>query len=245
MKIAIVGYGKMGHEVEAIAKARGHEIVSIVDVDNPEEYESEAFRSADVVIGFSTPDSAWENIQKCWAAGLPVISGTTGWQNELVWDEIHERCRQGATLLWAPNFSIGLNVTKAASRLLAQLLSPYEEYQARIHEIHHIHKKDHPSGSAILLANGIVEANDRYDVWIEPTAGTIPSNALPITHTRQGEVAGIHEVIWDCPEDTITLKHEAKNRRGFAHGAVVAAEWLAEAPKGHLYSMKDVLNTMI
>lgn len=245
MKIAIVGYGKMGREVEAQAKARGHEVVCIIDVDNRDDYESDAFRSADVVIGFSTPDSAWDNIRKCWDAGLPVVSGTTGWQNELVWDEIEECCRKGATLLWAPNFSIGMNVTKAASRLLATLLSPYEEYQARIHEIHHVHKKDHPSGSAILLANGIVEACDRYDAWIEQTGGSMPSNAISVTHERQGEVAGIHEVTWDSPQDTISLRHEAKNRQGFALGAVVAAEWLAQAPKGNLYSMKDVLKTMI
>ena len=245
MKIAIVGYGKMGHEIETLAKERGHEVVCIIDVDNQRDFESEAFRSADVAIGFSSPDSAWESIRKCWAAGLPVVSGTTGWQNEMVWDEIKEYCRRGATLLWAPNFSIGLNVTKAASRLLAQLLSPYPEYQARIHEIHHIHKKDHPSGSAILLANSIVEECDRYDAWIEQTCGSMPANAIPITHERVGEVAGVHEITWDSPEDTITLTHSANNRKGFAHGAVVAAEWLVEAPKGHLYGMKDVLKTMI
>lgn len=245
MKIAIVGYGKMGHEVEAMAKARGHEVVCVIDVDNQADFESEAFRSADVAIGFSTPDSAWENIKRCWAAGLPVISGTTGWQNELIWDEIESACRQGATLLWAPNFSIGMNVTKAASRLLARLLSPYEEYQASVHEVHHIHKKDHPSGSAILLANGIVEECGRYDAWIEKTGRRVPPNAIPVSYDREGEVPGMHEVTWDSQEDTITLCHQAKNRKGFAHGAVVAAEWLAKAPKGHLYNMMDVLKTMI
>lgn len=245
MKIAIVGYGKMGHEVEAMAKARGHEVVSVIDVDNQADFDSESFRSADVALHFSSPDSAWDNIKRCWAAGLPVVSGTTGWQNELIWDEIDAACRQGATLLWAPNFSIGMNVTKAASHLLARLLSPYEDYQASVHEAHHIHKKDHPSGSAILLANSIVEECGRYDAWIEKTGRLIPSNAIPVSYERRGELAGIHEVRWDSDEDTVTLRHEAKNRKGFAHGAVVAVEWLAAAPKGHLYDMMDVLKTMI
>lgn len=245
MKIAIVGYGKMGHEVEAMAKARGHEVVSVIDIDNQADFDSKSFRSADVALHFSSPDSAWDNIKRCWAAGLPVVSGTTGWQNELIWDEIDAACRQGATLLWAPNFSIGMNVTKAASHLLARLLSPYEDYQASVHEVHHIHKKDHPSGSAILLANSIVEECGRYDAWIEETGRRAPSNAIPVSYERRGELAGIHEVRWDSDEDTITLCHEAKNRKGFAHGAVVAAEWLEAAPKGHLYDMMDVLKTMI
>lgn len=245
MKIAIVGYGRMGHEVEAIAKAHGHYITSIIDVDNQQDFESEEFRSADVAIGFSSPGSAWENLQKCWDAGLPVVSGTTGWQDERIWNEIDERCRRGATLLWAPNFSIGLNVTNAATRLLARLLSPYPEYKASVHEIHHIHKKDHPSGSAILLANSIVETNERYDAWREETDSAMSDKVLPVTHERIGEVSGIHEVKWDSDSDTITLKHEAKSRKGFAYGALVAAEWLASAPKGRLYSMNDLLKTMI
>lgn len=245
MKIAIVGYGRMGHEVEAIAKAHGHEIASIIDVDNQQDFESEEFRSADVAICFTGPQAARENLLKCWDAGLPVVSGTTGWQTEEVAAEINERCQSGATLLWAPNFSIGMNVTNAATRLLARLLGPYPEYKASVHEIHHIHKKDHPSGSAILLADSIVENNERYDAWMEETGSAIPDKTLPVTHERIGEVSGIHEVKWDSDNDIITLKHEAKSRKGFAYGAVVAAEWLNTAPKGHLYSMNDVLKTMI
>lgn len=235
----------MGHTVEEIAKARGHEIVSIIDADNLSEFDTERFRSADVAIEFTTPDSAWSNLKKCWEAGIPVVSGTTGWQTELVWDEINRCCAEGATLLWSPNFSIGLNVTQAASRLLAKIMSAFPEYNAHVHEIHHIHKKDHPSGSAIMLANGIVDECDRYQVWLEQTSGSVPGNALPVTHERIGEVPGVHEICWDSEGDTIILKHEAKNRKGFATGAVWAAEWLVQSPKGHLYTMKDVLNSLI
>lgn len=245
MKIAIIGYGRMGHEVEAMAKERGHEVACIVDVDNQEVFESAAFKTADVAIDFSTPDSAHANIMKCIAAGLPVVSGTTGWQTELAWDELEACCANGATILWAPNFSIGMNVTRAANRLLAKLLAPFDEYKAHVHEVHHVHKKDHPSGSAILLANSIVELNNRYNVWLEPGERHTPDTAVPVTHERIGEVPGIHEVIWESPEDVITLKHEAKNRRGFAHGAVVGAEWITGAEKGHLYNMQDVLTSMV
>ncbi|MCM1006133.1 MAG: 4-hydroxy-tetrahydrodipicolinate reductase [Prevotella sp.] len=245
MKIAIVGYGRMGHEVEAMARARGHEVVCTVDINNTEAFESEAFKSADMAINFSTPDSGWDNISRCWAAGLPVVSGTTGWADEIIWDEVHRECDKGATLLWAPNFSIGMNITHAASQLLAKMFTPFPEYQVRIHEVHHIHKKDHPSGSAILLANSIVENSSRYNVWVEPGERKLTEGAVPVTSERRGEVPGIHEVTWESDVDTITLKHEAKNRHGFALGAVVAAEWLIKAPKGHLYNMTDVLNSMI
>ncbi|MCM1320393.1 MAG: 4-hydroxy-tetrahydrodipicolinate reductase [Muribaculaceae bacterium] len=245
MKIAIVGYGRMGHEVEQVAKSRGHEIVCIIDQDNQQDFDSPEFKSADVAINFSVPDSGWDNIRQCFEAGVPVVSGTTAWATELIWDEVSSYCDKGATLLWAPNFSIGMNITRAASRLMAKMFAPFPEYQARIHEIHHVHKKDHPSGSAILLANTIIENNDRYNVWVEPGRDKMPLKALPITHGREGEVIGIHEVIWDSPEDTITLKHDAKNRKAFASGAVIAAEWLALAPKGHRYTMADVLNSII
>ena len=244
MKIALIGHGKMGRAVEQAALTRGHEIVCVIDVDNQEDFNSEAFRSADVAMEFTTPKAALANFHKCWATGLPVVSGSTGWQNELVWDEVHAELNKGATMLWAPNFSIGLNVTQAASRLLAHLLNPYKSYHASVHEVHHVHKLDHPSGSAILLAGGIVEEHSRYDVWAEQTAAMLPDNALPITHERIGEVAGVHTVTWDSAEDTITLTHEAKGREGFATGAVVAAEWLLSAPKGHLYNMSDVLNSL-
>lgn len=231
----------MGHEVEAMAKARGHEPVCIVDVDNLHDFDSEKFRTADVAIEFSTPDSAWGNIRRCAAAGVPVVSGTTGWQTEPIRAELNALCSRGLTLLWSPNFSIGLNVALAASHLLARLLSPYSDYRANIHEIHHVHKKDHPSGTAILLADSIVQENGRYGEWAEPQEGKVPEGALPVTHERIGEVPGVHDVVWDSPADTITLRHEAKGRKGFALGAVVAAEWLLKAPKGKMYNMNDVL----
>lgn len=246
MKIAIIGYGKMGRAVEQAAIARGHEIVSVIDINNSGDFDSEAFRSADVAIEFSAPDAGWDNIKKSWEQGVPVVSGTTGWLNPMMEGEVREWCTiQGGTLLTAPNFSLGVNVTMAASRLLARLLAPYDNYTVKIDEVHHIHKKDHPSGTAILLADGIVEDNDRYNVWVEESASTLPSNAIPISHSREDEVPGIHEVTWDSPCDTITLRHEAKNREGFATGAVVAAEWLSTAPRGKHYTMTDVLKTII
>lgn len=247
MKIAIIGYGKMGQAVEKAAIARGHEIVSIIDLNNSGDFNSEAFRSADVAIEFSTPDAGWDNIKKSWSEGVPVVCGTTGWLTPAMETEVHEWCssKQG-TLLTAPNFSLGVNITMIASKLLARLLAPHDNYSVRIHEVHHIHKKDHPSGTAILLANGIIEDNNRYNVWLEESSsGSLPSNAIPISHSREDEVPGIHDVIWDSPCDTITLKHEAKNRDGFATGAVVAAEWLSTAPKGKHYTMTDVLKNLI
>lgn len=245
MKIAIVGYGRMGHEVEEVAKSRGHEIVCIIDADNQHDFDSPAFKSADVAIIFSVPDAGWDNIRRCFDAGLPVVSGTTAWANELIWDEIDEYCHKGATLLWAPNFSIGMNITRAASRLLAKMFAPFPEYKATIHEVHHVHKLDHPSGSAILLANTIIENNNRYNTWVEPGPRNKAQGALVISHERRGEVPGIHEVIWTSPEDTIMLKHEAKGRKGFAAGAVIGAEWIVKAPKGHKYTMDNLLQSMM
>lgn len=242
MNIAIIGYGKMGKAVEQAAKARGHKVVSIIDVNNKGDFDSAEFKSADVAIEFSVSESVWDNIQRSWAAGVPVVSGTTGWLTPMAVAEVTECCAvKGEKLLTAPNFSLGVNVAMAANRLLANLFAPYGEYTVGIKEAHHIHKKDHPSGTAILFANGIVEENSRYDVWVEDSNSVLPSNAVPISYDRRGEVAGIHEVKWDGPSDILTLRHEAKNREGFATGAVIAAEWLKDAPKGHHYTMTDVL----
>lgn len=241
MKIAIIGYGKMGRLIEKIARRRGHEITAIIDRDNQQDFDSPGFRDADVAIEFSQPSVAQETIRKAWERGLPVVSGTTGWLTPLAEEEIRKACGDGATLMHATNFSIGVNVAMAANRLLARLLDPHESYRVRIEETHHIHKLDHPSGTAITLADDIIRESSRMQVWIEPGEEQVTANSVPVYHKREGEVPGTHVVSWESPVDTITLRHKAKSREGFALGAVVAAEWLNRQPAGHLYTMSDML----
>lgn len=241
MKIAIIGYGRMGHIIEEIALERGHRIVCIIEpTDLPgiesgseaeeaalaEMFDSAAFRSADVAIEFSQPQSAVANYLRSFAAGVPVVSGTTGWLDSL--PEIKKLCEEGkGTLFYASNFSIGVNIFNLISKELAHLMNRFPGYRPMMEEVHHIHKLDHPSGTAITLAEGIIENTDRLKGWAEPDAET-PAEAdlLEIRHRREGEVPGIHTIVWDSSEDSITLSHSAKSRRGFALGAVIAAEWL-------------------
>ncbi|MCQ2327950.1 MAG: 4-hydroxy-tetrahydrodipicolinate reductase [Paludibacteraceae bacterium] len=211
MKIAIIGYGKMGHMVEQIAIARGHQIVCRIDQDS-EGFDSEAFASADVAIEFSTPASAKGNILRAWEHNVPVVCGTTGWDVEELRGKREElRTKTGHEwLIWKSNFSIGVNVFFELNKQLATLLSAYTQYTPSITEVHHIHKLDKPSGTAKTLAEGIM-------------------GEVPIESIREGEVAGIHTVVWDSPEDTITIQHSAKGRQGFALGAVMAAEEMINA----------------
>lgn len=252
MKIAIIGYGKMGKMIEEVARERGHEIVAIVDTpDEWEVFESRKFHHADVAIEFSIPSAAVDNVLKCFAAGVPVVSGTTGWQREL--PEMKEICDKGkGTLLHSSNFSIGVNIFRAVNRRLAELMKPYPQYKPSMEEVHHIHKLDHPSGTAITLAEDIISVSDRLGQWEEvspvsqpeegakaPAPKAVGEDTLPVGCRREGEVPGIHSVCWDSPEDSITLTHSAKSRRGFALGAVIAAEWLAG--KQGFFSMADLL----
>lgn len=224
MKIALIGYGKMGHAIEKMARERGHEIVSVIDVDNQSDFESAAFRSADVAIEFSTPTSAFNNYLRAFAQGVKVVSGSTGWTLRLA--EIEELCRRdGRTFFWTSNFSIGVNLFFAVNRYLASLMNGFPQYTPGIKEIHHIHKLDHPSGTAISLAEGIADCCSRIKGWSE--SETRCAGELLIRHEREGEVPGTHIVEWDSAVDSITIKHEAKSREGFALGAVVAAEWVA------------------
>lgn len=241
MKIAIIGYGRMGHEVEQVAKARGHEIVSIIDQDNQDDFDSEAFHSADVAIEFTNGATAKGNIEKCWNADIPVVSGSTGWINDLTREWI-KRHLSGHRLITSSNFSLGMNAMFAANRVIARIFSKYEYYKVKIHEVHHTQKLDHPSGTAITLAEGIISENERYKFWHEPAPNaTYEGQDIPVTYEREGDVKGIHEVEWDSPMCTLNLRHEAKNRDGFAVGAVVAAEWLAAHKEPGHYSMLDVL----
>lgn len=236
MKIALIGYGKMGKTIEQIAVSRGHEIVSIVDINNPEEIHSDNFKSADVAIEFTIPASAFNNYMNCFAAGVPVVSGTTGWLDRI--DEIKEKCeKEGKTFFYASNFSIGVNIFFALNKYLAKIMNNFPAYDVKMTETHHIHKLDAPSGTAITLAEGIIENMDRKDRWTLETAEQ-PSD-LPIHAIREGEVPGIHEITYESDVDYITIKHDAKSRAGFALGAVVAAEFTA-GKKGFL-GMEDML----
>lgn len=223
MKLAIIGYGKMGHIIEQTALERNHSVVCIIDKDNRQDFSSEAFLSADVAIEFSTPQTAEENIRAAWRANIPVVCGTTGWNVANLKREINEEedcCQSGQRtnemkgLLWSSNFSIGVNIFFAVNKRLASIMSNYSQYQPDITEVHHIHKLDAPSGTAKTLAEQIA-----YAIGSNP-------NAVPIHSVREGEVPGIHAVVWNSPEDEITIRHSAHSRKGFAIGAVMAAEWM-------------------
>ena len=236
MKIALIGYGKMGKTIEQIALNRGHQIVSIVDINNPEEFQSDNFKSADVAIEFTTPATAFDNYMKSFAAGFPVVSGTTGWLDRI--SEIKEKCeKEGKTFFYASNFSIGVNIFFALNKYLAKIMNNFPSYDISMTETHHIHKLDAPSGTAITLAEGIIENVDRKERWTLETAEQ-PTD-LPIHAIREGEVPGIHEVTYESDVDYISIKHDAKSRAGFALGAVVAAEFTA-GKKGFL-GMDDML----
>ena len=221
MKIALIGYGKMGKMIEEIARSRGHEIVSIIDIDNQEEFESERFAIAEVAIEFTAPQAAYGNYLKCWAKGVKVVSGSTGWMKEHG-DEVKNACANGKTLFWASNFSIGVAIFSAVNRYLAKIMNQFPQYDVEREETHHVHKLDHPSGTAITLGEEIVSAIDRKTAWAEDT--TDPT-LLRIDHIRRGEVPGIHTIRYDSDADLITITHDAHSRKGFALGAVLAAEY--------------------
>ena len=236
MKIALIGYGKMGKTIEKIAIERGHEIVSVIDIDNRDDFDSEAFRSADVAIEFTAPTVAYDNCKRAMAAGVKVVSGSTGWyqQNEA---EMRRMCEEeGKTLFWSSNFSLGVAVFSAVNRYLAKIMNRFANYDVQMEETHHIHKLDAPSGTAITLAEGILENLDRKESWVmgdltnpdgSVTPGAAPQGSqLKIDAIRRDEVPGIHTVTYDSEADSITITHDAKNRSGFALGAVLAAEYV-------------------
>nr|WP_320057171.1 4-hydroxy-tetrahydrodipicolinate reductase [uncultured Bacteroides sp.] len=236
MKIALIGYGKMGKEIEQIALNRGHEIVCIIDVNNQQDYESDTFRSADVAIEFTNPMVAYTNYMKAFAAGVKVVSGSTGWMDEHG-DEIKELCRNsGKTLFWASNFSLGVSIFSAVNKYLAKIMNQFPAYDITMSETHHVHKLDAPSGTAITLAEDLLENIDRKDRWVKEEAKS--ANELPIHSIREGEVCGIHIIRYDSEADSITITHDAKNRKALAFGAVLAAEYTADK-QGYL-GMSDL-----
>lgn len=237
MKIALIGYGKMGHEIEKIAIERGHKIVSIIDANNTSDFDSPKFKSADVAIEFSMPSSALDNYRKCFAAHVPVVAGTTGWLEHM--DEVKKACSEdGQTFFYASNYSLGVNIFFALNKYLAKIMNAYPSYDVKMEETHHIHKLDAPSGTAITLAEGVIENIDRKDRWNLEVEEK--DTDLAIHCIREGEVPGIHEIMYESEADIISIKHDAKSRKGFALGAVLAAEF-TKGKKGFL-GMNDMLN---
>ncbi len=236
MKIALIGYGKMGRMIESVALSRGHEIVCVIDpLTSPQTFDSPAFRSADVAIEFTRPEAAEQNVRAALAQGVPVVSGTTGWDVAALQASLNTQpsppSREGQGVgfppgvIWSSNYSIGVNILFAVNKYLAQLLHNTGGYQPSITEVHHIHKLDAPSGTAKTLQEAI---------------NSQPSTLnCPIQSIREGEVPGIHEVRWESEADILSLRHEAKSRQGFALGAVLAAEWLRGKTGWH--SMNEVL----
>lgn len=236
MKIALIGYGKMGRMIEQIAKDRGHEIVSIIDVDNQQDFDSEAFKSADVAIEFTNPTAAYGNYLKAFKNNVKVVSGSTGWMKDHG-DDVRQMCSEegGQTLFWASNFSIGVAIFSAVNRYLAKIMNGFTQYDVRMEETHHVHKLDAPSGTAITLAEEIIDNIDRKTDWVKgvqrladgTVEGTndVAADKLAIESIRRDEVPGIHSVIYDSDADSITITHDAHSRKGFALGAVLAAEY--------------------
>ena len=256
MKIALIGYGKMGRMIEEIALGRGHEIVSVIDINNQKDFQSDAFRSADVAIEFTTPTAAYGNYLRAWEQGVKVVSGSTGWMKEHG-DDVRQVCQpipensghsaqtgetlRGKTLFWASNFSVGVAIFSAVNRHLAKIMNQFPQYDAHIEETHHIHKLDAPSGTAITLAEDLIGNLDRKSTWVKGEENRpYDPQTLRVDSLRRGEVPGIHTIRWDSEADCITITHDAHSRRGFALGAVLAAEYT----KDHegLLTMKDLFD---
>lgn len=236
MKIALIGYGKMGKTIERIAIERGHDIVSIIDIDNYNDIDSEAFKSADVAIEFTMPHVAVGNIRRAFASGVPVVCGTTGWTAELpaLKQEIDAN---GYTLFWSSNFSLGVNIFMEVNKHLARLMNAFPQYNVEMTEVHHTQKLDAPSGTAITLAEGMLECLDRKSGWSLDTADS--EESIVIKAIREGQVPGRHTIVYESDVDSISITHDAKSREGLALGAVLAAEFTV-GKKG-LLGMKDLL----
>jgi len=236
MKIALIGYGKMGRAIETIALSRGHQIVLKVSIDNLEDNTPDNIRKADVAIEFSGPESAYDNIIRCLKVGVPVVSGSTGWLNKL--EEVRQFClAEQKTFLYASNFSVGVNIFFEINKRLATLMAPHPDYDVSITEIHHTEKKDAPSGTAITLAEQILEKIPRKKIWVNHFSNNLEE--LAILSERTDPAPGTHRIKYTSAIDDIEIIHTAHNRQGFATGAVLAAEFIRN--KTGIFSMKDVL----
>lgn len=246
MKIALLGYGKMGKIIEKIALSRKHEIVLTIDHETLHDLTPENLQKADVVIEFTTPASVLSNIEHCFNANVPIVVGTTGWYEKL--PEVKQQCVDGnKSLLWASNFSVGVNVFFHVNKLLAKVMNRYPYYEVQVEEIHHTQKMDSPSGTAITIAEGIINNTDTKNEWVNVLTtddsdddANVAPNQLLIESLRIDSVPGTHTVIYDSEVDSIEFKHTAHNRNGFALGAVLAAEWLHD--KKGFYSVEAMFD---
>ena len=238
MKIALIGYGKMGRMIEEIALQRGHEIVCKIDVNNPQDFDSPEFASADVAIEFTNPTVAYGNYLKAFKHNVKVVSGSTGWMKDHK-SEVEALTKDGKqTLFWASNFSIGVAIFSAVNRYLAKIMNNFPQYDVEMEETHHVHKLDAPSGTAITLAEEVIENIDRKTEWVkgfqhnadgtEEGSNEVADSQLAIASIRRDEVPGIHSINYDSEADKITITHDAHSRKGFALGAVLAAEYTKE-----------------
>ena len=236
MNIAIIGYGKMGKTIEKIAISRGHTISAIVDRDTEHSLDSLSNESTDVAIEFTNPKVAKDNLLLLAEKQIPVISGTTGWLDD--YETVCNRIKDNnSALVYASNFSVGVNVFFAVNKILASYMSKHDDYNVSVKEIHHIHKLDAPSGTAITIAEDIIEKLPHKSSWVNDS--TDSKDVLSILSEREGEVPGTHQISYHSTIDSITISHEAHSRQGFALGAVIAAEWLNG--KQGIYTMQDVL----
>lgn len=237
MKIALIGYGKMGKEIEQIAVERGHDIDLIIDIDNRHELNPENLKNIDVAIEFTLPSAAIDNFKECFKGNVPVVTGTTGWLDQF--DEIKSICKsQQKGLFFAPNFSLGVNVFFKINEYLAKIMDQLEDYDLDITETHHVHKKDAPSGTAIKLAEDVLEHVKRKTKW-ELSDHNVKNDAVKIKAIREDNVPGIHTIHYESMVDDIIITHSAKSRKGFALGAVLAAEFMKG--KQGVYDMNDLL----
>ena len=249
MKTAIIGYGKMGREIEQILRSRGHEVALVIDLNNRHELDAEHLAGVDVALEFTTPATAFENLKACIACGVPVVSGTTGWLDRF--EELKRYCEeQHGALFYASNYSLGVNLLFRISRRLAELVEHSgAAYSVEIEEVHHTQKKDAPSGTAITLAEGILENLSSKKQWVNfapifdvasiEEKQPVTEEDLVIRSVREGMVPGIHTVSYESEDDRLVLQHTIKNRRTLAMGAVIAAEFLAG--KEGVYSMEDLM----
>ena len=236
MNLAIVGYGKMGKEIEQIALDRGHNILLRIDENNINSINFEDFKGIEVAVEFSNPESAYSNINLCLDNNIPVVSGTTGWLHKI--DEVIKRCNQeNKTFFYASNFSLGVNLFFKLNEHLAKMMNKFSDYEVIIEETHHTQKLDAPSGTAITLAEGLIENIERKNIWEKENSAS--NNSIAIKSFREGNVSGNHKVIYDSVFDKITIEHDAKSRKGFALGAVLAAEFIVDK-KGY-FTMNDLL----
>ncbi len=236
MQITIIGYGRMGKEVESMAVSRGHEVILRIDMENTADFDSDLFDQSDVAIEFTTPDTAFDNISKCIKRGIPVVSGTTGWTDRLplIRKQVES---EGGSFIHSSNFSIGVNILFNLNIRLAGIMDGITSYDVKLEEIHHIMKKDAPSGTAINLAEDIISKCKRYRSW--DSAESTGRNSIGIKSLREGKVTGTHIIEWNSDVDTITIEHKAHSRQGFALGAVFAAEFIRT--RRGIFTMNDLL----